>query len=564
MTVLPIVDRELRVAARRQGTYRNRLWAAAGATALAVWRSLQLAWEGASPSTQGQHLFYTLSTLAFLYCLCIGARVTSDCVSEEKREGTLGLLFLTDLKGWDVVLGKLVASSLNSFYGLMAVLPLIAMPLLLGGVPGIQFAKMVLVLLNALFFSLSAGILVSTLSRNDRRAMFATVVLVFGSALLPYGIVFFLGSVMEWFQTPADIADVLPSLLANPIYPFLTLMPLSGLPIPPLPPSGFWISLGLVHAASWLLLLTSACLLPTIWRDRAKTQPEPRLTWADRWQSWSLGDAQVRRARRRRFLPENPYLWLVSRDRLKPGYAWLYLISMILIWAWGYYQHQDVMFDFYPLAPTLILVHGVLKLWAATEVSYRLVEDQRNGALELLLSTPLRFDEMLAGQRKALDRQFGKPLLVLCAIELVVFQSTYPMLVILSVLVMLAADLFTLMHLGMHLSLKARNINEVVMKSALLVLVLPWVLCILLWPFWSSTWHHFSGHRSAPGLQHGVLFWLAVGLLNNAVVMACVLRRTTLTRWRAKAASGGPPAVDVLRRAAAILGEPGGRLSGGN
>jgi hypothetical protein len=218
-------------------------------------------------------------------------------------------------------------------------------------------------------------------------------------------------------------------------------------------------------------------------------------------------------------LAENPYLWLVSRDRLKPAYAWLYLLSMILIWLWGYWQHHEVMFDLNPLAPTILLVHGVLKLWVATEVSYRLVEDQRNGALELLLSTPLTIKEMRAAQAKALVRQFGTPLLVLSVIELVVFQSSYPLLVILSVLLMVLADVFTLLYLGMHLSLKSRNINEVVVKSALLVLVLPWLLCILLWPAWSSVWHHFSGHRWGPGLQHRVLFWLVVGLLNNAVVL---------------------------------------------
>ena len=44
----------------------------------------------------------------------------------------MGLIFLTDLKGYDVVLGKLAATSLNGFYGLLAVFPLLAFPLLTG------------------------------------------------------------------------------------------------------------------------------------------------------------------------------------------------------------------------------------------------------------------------------------------------------------------------------------------------------------------------------------------------------------------------------------------------
>ena len=62
-------------------------------------------------------IFGGMGSLALLYCLASGRRSTADCLSEEKREGTLGLLFLTDLTGYDVVLGKLSATSVNAFYG---------------------------------------------------------------------------------------------------------------------------------------------------------------------------------------------------------------------------------------------------------------------------------------------------------------------------------------------------------------------------------------------------------------------------------------------------------------
>ena len=51
-------------------------------------------------------LFTVLNAIAFIFCLLAGVFLTADCLSEEKREGTLGLLFLTSLKGYDVVLGK--------------------------------------------------------------------------------------------------------------------------------------------------------------------------------------------------------------------------------------------------------------------------------------------------------------------------------------------------------------------------------------------------------------------------------------------------------------------------
>src|SRR6195256_1469044 len=175
MIVLPNVERELRVAARRRGTYWMRVTAALVAIVVFGWMLLTLFRDSVPSASHGRYLFRTLFTFAFVYCLFVGARVTADCLSEEKREGTLGLLFLTDLKGYDVVFGKLVETSLNSVYGLLAIIPVIALTVQLGGVTAGELWRSSLVLLNTLFFSLAAGLFVSTLSRNDRKAMFAAI-----------------------------------------------------------------------------------------------------------------------------------------------------------------------------------------------------------------------------------------------------------------------------------------------------------------------------------------------------------------------------------------------------
>jgi ABC-type transport system involved in multi-copper enzyme maturation permease subunit len=545
MIVLPIVDRELRVAARRAGTYRIRLWAALAAMLLAAWKCLGFTWQGLSPASQGRSLFYTLSGLAFLYCLGIGARVTSDCVSEEKREGTLGLLFLTDLRGLDVVFGKLAASSLNSFYGLLAVVPLLAMSLLLGGVTFMEFSRMVLVLLNALFFSLSVGLFVSTVSRNERKAMFGTVLAVLSPALIPFSVLFFMVIVLEWFQDPSEWMSLFPFMMVNPIFPFLLSLSRSMPLFLAIPDWSFWVSLAVVHGLSWMVLIVSAIILPAIWKDRPRTATRANpLSLTERWRVWSQGDPQQRRALRASLLGRNPYLWLVSRDRLKPAYTWFFLFSMIAVWLWGYWQHHEVMFDFYPLVPTVILVHGFLKVWVISEVSHRLVEDQRNGALELLLSTPLGIEEILEGQRLALIRQFGRPVLALCAIEMVVFRSAFPLAVILPVLIMLVADLFTLMWVGMRLSLSARGINEVLLKGSVWVLFLPWMACLVAWPLFEPVWRHFVLADGEVPFIHRLYFWFAVGILNDVVLVLGWARPQLLTQFREtglRRFSGVPP-----------------------
>ena len=109
MTVLPIVERELRVAARRRFTYWIRVVLALGVMGIGGW--VLLAAGSRTPPRVGAGMFVAMSICAFGYCLLAGLWTTADCLSREKREGTLGLLFLTDLKGYDIVLGKLAATS---------------------------------------------------------------------------------------------------------------------------------------------------------------------------------------------------------------------------------------------------------------------------------------------------------------------------------------------------------------------------------------------------------------------------------------------------------------------
>src|SRR5215470_19128359 len=132
MPFLPIVEREMRVGSRRHHTYTIRLVIALPAILVGIF--LYFANSQSPTSVLAWRTFMGLSILAFIYCLIAGRRSTADCLSEEKREGTLGLLFLTDLKGYDVVLGKLAATSLRALYGLVAIVPVFAIPILLGGV----------------------------------------------------------------------------------------------------------------------------------------------------------------------------------------------------------------------------------------------------------------------------------------------------------------------------------------------------------------------------------------------------------------------------------------------
>lgn len=173
MTFLPIVERELRVAARQPSTSLLRFLVAL--VGVILWLGLIGARSGrAAPANIGETLFYALTFLLFVCCLSAGMFLTADCLSVEKREGTLGLLFLTDLKGYDIVLGKLFSTSLRSSYALVAGFPVLALPLLIGGVTVGEFWRVVLTLLATLFLSLTCGLFMSAVMRQSRSGLGGT------------------------------------------------------------------------------------------------------------------------------------------------------------------------------------------------------------------------------------------------------------------------------------------------------------------------------------------------------------------------------------------------------
>src|SRR6185369_10360009 len=152
MTFLPIVERELRVAARKRVTFWLRVAAALVALVIGAGFLLIASAEAGGRMPLGRALFGTLTWMSLGGALSAGLFFTSDCLSEEKREGTMGFLFLTDLRGYDVVLGKLLATSLRCGFAFLAVYPVLAITQLMGGVEPGQFWKTLLALTHALFF----------------------------------------------------------------------------------------------------------------------------------------------------------------------------------------------------------------------------------------------------------------------------------------------------------------------------------------------------------------------------------------------------------------------------
>ena len=332
MTFLPIVARELGVAARKRSTFWLRVVAALVGliigSAFLILASVRAfgGSGGFGTASLGSGLFSVLTWLAVATALSAGLFFTSDCLSEEKREGTLGFLFLTDLRGYDVAGGKLLATSLRGFYGLLAVLPILAVTLLMGGVTGAQFWKTSLALLNALFCSLAVGLFVSAISRDSQKALGATLflllLLIFGG---PLGDAILAGIKKRGFTPVLS--------LSSPAYVFR----IAGRWGQTL----YWSGLLVTQAIAWLLFAIASALIPRTWQEKAAKSSTGSKNWAH---AWKYGSVRRRIKLRARLLERDPVLWLVCRERWQSlglwamailvGVGFALMVSQVPMEAW--------------------------------------------------------------------------------------------------------------------------------------------------------------------------------------------------------------------------------------
>ena len=531
MLLLPVVARELLIQARRTGTYWIRIVIALLAAVLMFWLFLL----GATPvptSSQGKALFNSLSLVAFVYCLFIGTLATADCLTTEKRDGTLRLLFLTDLKGYDVVLGKLVSSSLHCAYGLLVVVPMLAMALLFGGVSLGEIGRTALVLANTLFFSLAAGVFASALTQNDRKAVFGTILMVFILSAVPYELGYLRAGNFA-AGTAFGVAEKV--VWPSPVFAFRTAQSSGAMDA-----VSFYGSLASTHLIAWGLLGLSCWILPRLSQDLPKGRRR------ERWNEWSLrvrfGNPAVRAALRRRLLEHSPCCWLSSRERHKPALAWLLVGSLSAIGLWVCLCYTTV-FDLTAVT-LLFILHVMLKVWFIGETCHRWIEDRQSGALELLLCTPLSQRELLRGQTMALWRQFGWPVVVTLVLTLVsraiiVHQwgsgslTEFYRPVLLFSLPLLLADLVAARWVGAWVSLRAGGLNRAIASTMARVQVFRWVVYSLIVTL-LVLWRWVTNGRIE--LRMLLLVWCAVALLLD-LLLGWSARRKFLRYFRAIAAS---------------------------
>jgi len=474
VTFLPIVERELRVAARRRMTYWLRILAAI--TALIIAGALFTLFTnvpGGFGAQPGGPLFAVLTWMSLIVALTAGLFFTSDALSEERREGTLGFLFLTDLRGYDVVLGKLLATSCRCVFALFAIFPILAATQLLGGVEGGEFWRTILALVHTLLFSLTVGIFVSAVSQHPQKALVGTLglllLVVAGTAA---------GDALLAFINNKPYRALLS--LASPVTVFMN----SGRGLPQ-----FWSAFLTSGIMIWVLLVATCWLIPRTWQ-----QPATRVVrqQAD-WRKW-LRFGSERRRRQLRFvlLDRNPLTWLACRERWQAIFLWA-LVAVLLGWFAVASLLENFLVNWTGWQAVVWLATLFLYLWTASQASQFFAEARRGGLLELLLSTSLNFSSVSPGAWRGLLRLFGVPLGLVLLIQFAAsvtmlpgrfsFGGSEPLPQWVMVwgaaglgLVVSVANFVALAWFGLWMGLVSRNGLIATLKTVVFVQIIPWMV----------------------------------------------------------------------------------------
>jgi ABC-type transport system involved in multi-copper enzyme maturation permease subunit len=410
--VLPIIDRELRASARHPFTYYLRTLGA-GALLLA---SMFFGIEHGFESSIGGKLFSYLHFTMFYAIWILVPLLAADCISRERREGTLGLLFMTGLRGADIVVAKSAAHGLRALTLWIAVAPILALPFLLGGVSWQQVMLSVAINSSAMCWALAAGVLGSAWSKTWgravlRAAIFALFAFLLMALLAGWGLTSILRSgraapwtyssapsAYSWFNLNYDYTFLLglgfltnlSNGLAAIIFRTITNGQLAwfGMMLFAISLLGLALAIYLAGAKTRRIWQEPPPSTQQIWLQRTFCTP---IVWISFFRRWM-----------KRKLETNPIGWLEQRTWSGRLLTWGWLAIIISLYS-------TILTDpsFFQRTSTPQNVMGwmlVLSMAISTAGSFR--RERESGVLELLLVSPIGERTIISGRLRGLWNQF--------------------------------------------------------------------------------------------------------------------------------------------------------------
>jgi len=450
MNFLPIAIRELQVAARRTMTYYWRSLSALNAACITL-GFLLIGFSGAlSTSQAGEVTFQILSGIGYAVTALAAALATSDCISEERRDGTLGFLFLTDLKGYDIILGKLARMS-TPVYGMAAAFPALGFTMLLGGVSLGDFAMIAVSLVNTLFFFSALGLLVSARSFDGRAAVSGAMLGVVIFSVPPAAAVSGFAFSGSWTAL----------LVPTPAGAFLAALESASTTVSK---PNFFLSLIVSHALGWMFIAAASRIVS---RNFSKEESKPA-------------------ARTRLSAGPNPSMALHSRNMERKPWrpVWLLAALVGLIALTAKLISPSTWYDIPTFALIVLAMHLIFKFWTAHAACRSLPSRRQSGELEILLTTPLDGDAILLGSTTAIKYQLLRPFLFVVAMDGLLLVLGWQKLGIWNGFAFAGAmlleflwflgNLYSLTWVGLWMGMKTPSHAKALGRTLLYILLLPW------------------------------------------------------------------------------------------
>jgi len=474
MNLLPVVERELRIGARQTLTYALRVMAVAALLLAAgfYWLTVDVS------RNIGGDLFHLMHCTLLAAIWVLVPMLGADCISRERREGTLALLFLTPLRPASIVLAKAMAQGLRAFSLWLAALPALTIPFIAGGVSWKEGLLSVMVSFSSLCLALAAGLVASARSRNAMRSLAAASIL---------SLLFFLV-----FLTGMSLTMTLAAILARgraPALDFLNLDWLITMSFPLVTDwDGFWAielikplwwfwSVGAFAAvtalsflgALWLVLRVTGKTVERVWREEP---PSARVVWLQRKFTTPLFFRRSFHRWMRWELHRNPVGWLERRTWSARLVVWGWTAVVICVYSALLTTGYPALSSFYGIQHALAWLL-VLNVAASAAGSFR--RERETGVLELLLVTPLSEQQIIGGRLRGLWGKFFLPQALLTGLWLYCLAiwryRDVPLLY--------AGTFATLPVIGLYYSLARKTFVAAFLWTIVMGVLLPAVLALL-------------------------------------------------------------------------------------
>jgi ABC-type transport system involved in multi-copper enzyme maturation permease subunit len=410
------MERELRAEARHAFSYWLR---ALGASVLLIVLALMLIDAQDNTPGLGAKLFGNLNTALFITIWLLVPLLTADCLSRERREGTLGILFLTPLTARAIIIGKGLIHSLRALTMVLAALPVVAVPFLLGGVTWREGLMALLLDLSSVGLALAVGLVASAYCRHWNRALLFAEVLS-AMTLFVFGVLLILVLIVQvaipyfpgFARSEVPFGEIIMggAIMCTDIAGMWS----EAIKFLPIAATRAWLAVVVEIAGGSLLIFG----LAIIWvarrleRSRQERPATARQLW---WQNYLFAPRfwkELFRSKMRRTLERNPIGWLqqysTGARMTKWGWCLFIVIAECML-----VPIVDPWYDLlWPQYWLLLLV--ALSLAASAASSFR--RERETGALELILVTPLSELEIILGRLFGLWKQFLPALGMLLAV----------------------------------------------------------------------------------------------------------------------------------------------------